>query len=509
MVYLVTNRDDVPYSDKYEIISADESLKILEPIRIVGFDTETNGLSPFLSKLLLIQLGNKDVQVVVDVETVDVQLYKPYLESDRLFLLWNAKFDLRFLFYNHIDIKLGHVFDGMLAEQLLYLGYPDNLDITPDEYRMGGYDFPYIDYVTKDKANKRKISYSLKAAGNKYLSVEFDKSIRDHIADEPLSEDVIIYSANDVKYLEDIYNIQLEKLKEKGLLKAIEYENRFVIVLAYIEWSGVKIDKDKWLKKSQEDLVEADRKLQAINNWVAEHFDDDSSFVSVEYDDTIDDPLIRDFYKVKKCAINWNSPKQVIPLFKALGVDVSTIDKKTKEEKESVNANLLKGQRDQCELIDMYIEYKEAVKVTGTYGVKFFDQIESDGRIHTNFKQLLSTGRLSSGGSDKVGKKEIKHLNLQNLPANARTRSCFVSEEGNKWISADYSGQESRLIASIANDKAMIELFTTGCGDVHSLAAKMSYPDIIGDCPVEEVKSKFKHYRNEAKGIEFAINKIP
>ena len=43
-------------------------------------------------------------------------------------------------------------------------------------------------------------------------------------------------------------------------------------------------------------------------------------------------------------------------------------------------------------------------------------------------------------------------------------------------------------------------------GDIHSLVAKMSYPDIIGDTPVEEVKSKFKFYRQEAKGIEFAIN---
>ena len=66
-------------------------------------------------------------------------------------------------------------------------------------------------------------------------------------------------------------------------------------------------------------------------------------------------------------------------------------------------------------------------------------------------------------------------------------------------------GQESRIIASVSEDKAMIELFEHGCGDVHSLVAKMSYPQIIGDTPIEEIKVKFPEQRQDAKGIEFAI----
>lgn len=52
----------------------------------------------------------------------------------------------------------------------------------------------------------------------------------------------------------------------------------------------------------------------------------------------------------------------------------------------------------------------------------------------------------------------------------------------------------------------MLDLFNTGCGDMHSLVAKMSYPSIIGDCPVELIKDRFKTYRQDAKGVEFAIN---
>lgn len=111
--------------------------------------------------------------------------------------------------------------------------------------------------------------------------------------------------------------------------------------------------------------------------------------------------------------------------------------------------------------------------------------------------------RLSSGGKDKSN--NLEYLNFQNFPHDAETRACFVSGAGMKWISCDYSGQESRIIADITNDSAMLDLFNNGCGDVHSLVAKMSYPEIVGDCPIEEIKDRFHEQRQDAKGVEFAI----
>jgi DNA polymerase I-like protein with 3'-5' exonuclease and polymerase domains len=58
----------------------------------------------------------------------------------------------------------------------------------------------------------------------------------------------------------------------------------------------------------------------------------------------------------------------------------------------------------------------------------------------------------------------------------------------------------------LSQDKAILDLFNHGCGDMHSLVAKMTYKDQIGDCPVEEIKAKFKGLRQDAKGVEFAIN---
>ena len=96
MIYLVTNQRTLFESEIYKVISVEESLRLLNPLTIVGLDTETQGFSPFLKKLLLLQLGNKDFQVVIDCTTVDVTLYKEYLESDRLFIGWNLKFDVIF-----------------------------------------------------------------------------------------------------------------------------------------------------------------------------------------------------------------------------------------------------------------------------------------------------------------------------------------------------------------------------------------------------------------------------
>lgn len=181
-------------------------------------------------------------------------------------------------------------------------------------------------------------------------------------------------------------------------------------------------------------------------------------------------------------------------------------DKEKGGTKDSIDAKTLKPQKDKCSLIPIYLEYKEAVKVTSTYGENFLKQVNPvSHRIHTNYSQIgADTTRITSGGKDKYNR--IEYVNLLNLPADAETRACFVAEKGNKWISIDYSGQETYLMASIANDKAIIEELTNGSGDIHSLTAYMAYPEIPRDTPITSIKKQFHHLRQEAKGIEFAIN---
>ena len=66
--------------------------------------------------------------------------------------------------------------------------------------------------------------------------------------------------------------------------------------------------------------------------------------------------------------------------------------------------------------------------------------------------------------------------------------------------------QESCIIASVAHDEAMIKELSKPNGDIHSLVAYMSYPNIIPrDTPIENIKKEYHQARQNAKGIEFAV----
>lgn len=96
MIYVVSTQPDLASCGLYKIVSVEESMRLLAPLKVVGFDTETEGLTPTLKRLLSVQLGNRDFQVVIDCRTIDIQLYKDYLESKRLFVGWNLKKNFSF-----------------------------------------------------------------------------------------------------------------------------------------------------------------------------------------------------------------------------------------------------------------------------------------------------------------------------------------------------------------------------------------------------------------------------
>lgn len=462
MIYLVTKQQSLWTSDRYKVISAEEALELLAPLSVVELDTETMGLDPYTKELLTVQLGCAEFQVVIDCTSVDIHLFKEYMENpQRMFLGWNIKFDLKFLYHQRI-VPL-RVYDGYLAEKLLWLGYPAGMH-----------------------------EMSLKAASINYLGVDMDKSVRGKIIQTGLTEDVIVYAAGDVSYLGKIRDKQLVELEKKGLLKAIDFENEFVKCLAYIEYCGAKLDVDKWKIKMATDLNNLEKYEAGLNEWVEES-EYSSKYCSVN----IQGDLFNGFDTKPRCHINWTSFQQVIPLFEELGLNLKVLDKKTKHYKKSVDIKVVEPQASKSPLIPIYIKYKKAAIIVNTFGQKFLNLINPvTGRIHANFNQLgTDTGRLSS-----------TEPNLQNLPHDAQTRACFVSDKGNRWISADYSGQESYLMASMANDEAMLDELINGSGDLHSLTAKMVFQQIPRDMPLKDIKKNFKDLRQEAKGYEFCFN---
>lgn len=498
MIYLVSKNKGLFSPEKYKQLDFEEAMQILKPLKLVQLDTETLGLDCHTKALLTLQLGNKANQVVFDWTTFsdsEKKTIKEYLESSNITLLgWNLSFDLTFLYKQNIWPK--NILDGMIIDQLIFLGFPRALSFDLYDGQFG-----YELVKDKNKGTEYwELSYSLKSAAKRWIHIDIDKTVRGQIITQGLTESVVQYAAGDVMWLEDILNAQMVEIEKQDLFKAVKFECEFVKTVAYTKYCGIHLDSVKWQAKMRSDEARLHNALIKLNEYVVSLYNKDPSFKDfVEYRQ----PDLFGFIKPGwDCNINWSSSQQVISLFEKLGIQVKTFDKKTRKEKKSIEEKQIAPQKDKFSIISLFLDYQGASKVVSTYGENWLKAINPvTGRIHLELHSIgTDTARMSSGGGPYK-------LNAQNLPHDAITRACFTAEKGNIWLSCDYSGQESCIIASVSKDEAMIRELSKPNGDIHSLVAYMSYPNIIPrDTKIEDIKRLYHDRRQDAKGIEFAVN---
>ncbi|MCI2106650.1 MAG: DNA polymerase I [Intestinimonas sp.] len=192
-------------------------------------------------------------------------------------------------------------------------------------------------------------------------------------------------------------------------------------------------------------------------------------------------------YEMAEETFNINSTQQLGRiLFNKLGLPPV---RKTKTGY-STNAEVLEKLRGRHPIIDVILDYRQLTKLKSTYVDGLTKVIAEDGRIHTSFQNTVTaTGRLSS-----------TEPNLQNIPVRtelgAQLRRMFVAPAGFRLVDADYSQIELRLLAHIADDKAMIGAFASGA-DIHTATASQVF-----GVPPELVSHEM---RRRAKAVNFGI----
>lgn len=184
--------------------------------------------------------------------------------------------------------------------------------------------------------------------------------------------------------------------------------------------------------------------------------------------------LTKQIYSQGGEVFNINSPKQLLEILKG----------KFRLKINSTNYDKLISFKGKIDFIDSILKYRELFKLKSTYVEPLLELADKTHRIHPTFVQLkAATGRIT-----------CENPNLQNIPDTIR--HVFVAEPGYKLVSFDYSQIELRILASVTNDKEMIEAFKKGL-DIHRITASKVF-----NVPENEVTNEM---RRVAKTLNFGI----
>jgi len=490
-----------PEDERYENSLWENFVQWASSLREFQLDIETDITKDWCTrKLITIQFGSCDcydkVQWVIQWSSLSEeqqQWLKVYLEdSSRKKLIHNAAYEYIVLRFHGIEID--NIYDTMLVEKIL------NGGIENENYALAD------------------ISY-------KYVNVKLDKTEQKNFGDDILTADKVIYAATDVTFLDCIRRMQLPEVGRWNLYAVVALENDVVTAFSEITYHGLVMDVAKW--KENESLAQpiVDQALLRLNEWLLKDeklntkahelgylskedrllynmnapqqkrellsllfpnipgatkiilkkylsenqlSDEDRALLEGVQEKNymlLNERVMKHHrqYLIEKdwlipanqVKLNWNSTTQVLPLLKAVHPRLRDLSEQSvAKTTHPVFADLS--------------EYKDSLKLISTYGQKFIDDhLECDGRVRTEFNQIVSTGRVSS-----------KRPNFQNIPAKksvgTRYRNAFVYEPGWVFVDSDYISQELVLIAYASKDPVWMEAIEKG-QDLHSVCAELVY----------------------------------
>ena len=436
---------------KYETIldkdRFDECVHKLAKAELIAFDTETTSLNYMDAEIVGVSFCIEEgeaayVPVAHDYPDAPAQLsrefvldaLKPILESDQVIKVGqHIKYDKNVL--ANYDITLNGIgFDTMLESYVL--------NSTAQRHDMDSLALAYLGHKT--------IHFE-EIAGKGAKQLTFNQINLDEAGP---------YAAEDADITLRLHNAIWSKLKEIPELKnlLIDVEVPLACVLSRMEQEGVLIDSQR-LRQQSQDLA---KRIAELENEVHEEAGE---------------------------PFNLGSTKQLQHiLFEKMSLPVI---KKTPKGAPSTSEDVLQELALEYPLPKKIMEYRGLTKLKNTYTDKLPKMINHrTGRVHTSYHQAVTaTGRLSSTDP-----------NLQNIPIRneegRRVRQAFVPREGNKFVAADYSQIELRIMAHLSGDKGLLDAFAHG-KDIHKATAA----EVFG-VPLEEVTTE---QRRSAKAINFGL----
>ena len=424
----------------------DKLIKNASQAKTLALDTETTGLDYMDSDLVgismsftpgeafYIPINHKDnSSPQLDMDYVLEEL-RPLLEdSEQKIIGQNIKFDMNILSQHGINIS-------SIKNDTMMMSYV--LDASATRHNLDALSSYYLGYKTSTFED---------VAGKGVKQVTFD---------EVSIADATHYAAEDADVTLRLYEELLSKLESVESLKKLneDIEIPLIEVLSEMEQNGAVLN-SKILNAQSKDLSNRIKKIE------------------------------KKAYGLAGDEFNLGSTKQLREIFfDKLGYRVI---KKTPGGQPSTDEKVLAELAEEYELPKILLEHRTLSKLKSTYTDKLPSQISiSTGKVHTSFHQAVTTtGRLSS--SDP---------NLQNIPIRTedgrRIRQAFEPSKGHKFVSADYSQIELRVMAHMSKDEGLLTAFQDG-EDVHSKTASEVF-----NVDIEAVTTDL---RRNAKAINFGL----
>ena len=451
---------DVPFdAELYEHVSDTAALQAwidrIYEFGYVAVDTETTGLDDMVAQLVGVSLcvepgkacyiplihkarGSDDLFGSDDLAEGQIpteealRLLTPMLEDPSILKIGqNMKYDSKI--FAQLGINVAPIDDTMLLSYAMHAGLHGHGMDTLSERYLSHTPIPIKPLLGTGKS-----------------AITFDKV--------PLA-DAVKYAAEDADITLRLWQLFKPQLHRVGVTKVYEtLERPLVPVLAAMERSGVKVDRDT---------------LSRMSNAFAQKMAG----------------LEDEIYELAGRKFNVGSPKQLGEiLFDEMGLEGG---KKGKTGAYATGADVLEDLATEHDLPARVLDWRQLSKLKSTYTDALQDHINPDtGRVHTSYSIAgASTGRLASTDP-----------NLQNIPIRSeegrRIREAFVAEPGKALVAVDYSQIELRILAHIANIPELKQAFQDGI-DIHALTAS----EMFG-VPLDEMTSDV---RRQAKAINFGV----